>query len=197
MDKVELAEKLIMLNIPMMRIEKETGYPRNNLAKHLRNPELISNKWIAKLTDYLLEDRTIKVDLTQFPEFLKLTGDNAGLTSLVEKLQKENDELRLRCSYWDKRMADAALAIETGPKSTLTIAASNLSGSKKKSVPMPQKEIEPPNGAANESMKQEAQKRISQLRHEINNPPSKFTSDLAKKTYFFDRNKELQQLLNS
>lgn len=37
-------------------------------------------------------------------------------------------------------------------------------------------------------------KRISQLEQEIAHPPAKFTSDLSKKLYFHDRNKELKQL---
>lgn len=43
----------------------------------------------------------------------------------------------------------------------------------------------------------ERQKRIRQLESELHNPPSKFSSSLAKNTYFHDRQKELKALIQS
>lgn len=38
------------------------------------------------------------------------------------------------------------------------------------------------------------EQRVKQLEHEINNPPSKFSSALAMKVYFHDRKKELNEI---
>lgn len=47
---------------------------------------------------------------------------------------------------------------------------------------------------SNEAEKQRIETRIKELEKEINNPPIKFSSLIAKQAYFFDRRKELQKL---
>jgi hypothetical protein len=55
MTRLELVDRLRKLNLTNAVIERETGFPKNNLGKCLKNPELFSERWITSLMQYLEE----------------------------------------------------------------------------------------------------------------------------------------------
>jgi hypothetical protein len=55
MDRIELVERLKKLNLANAVIEREIGFPKNNLGKCLKNPELFSERWVTALLQYLNE----------------------------------------------------------------------------------------------------------------------------------------------
>lgn len=78
MDKQELTDRLKKLTISNAKIERETGFPKNNLGRWLKSPELISDRWIEKLTTYLKE----KEEPSPLPLWVKEIEDYCGLIGL-------------------------------------------------------------------------------------------------------------------
>lgn len=107
MDKIEIAERLKKLKIANSQIERETGFPKNNLGKWLKSPELITDRWMEKFADYLKSKE-------QEPEIVALKAENAALKAEIARLKPLADSWLLRSSGQQK-------AAENAPKSIMTV----------------------------------------------------------------------------
>jgi len=122
----EIADKVKLLNISSRKIEAAIGFSRNNLNRHLKHPEKMSAK-VARQLEVFIEQQTkptisylkceydaqlillkslgITIEGQLFEQAMNAVIFLAGeLKGQVQKLTKENEELRKSTATWSGRM---------------------------------------------------------------------------------------------
>lgn len=119
----EELKKLTDSGVKNKTLEEQIGLPKNSLSNVLSGRKEMPGKWIEKIQKYFAAKDSKGTKSTE-PEYEIAPTDKNWTTELMEemeRLKKENAELRPDAMAWRSRMQNMGVDL-AGQKTTLTVS---------------------------------------------------------------------------
>lgn len=106
MEKQKLVEKLVQLKKELTQNELETaiGLPKNSLSNVLKGKKEMPNKWVEKIQKYFSAKDAAGLKSVEYEIPTHDKNWTTELSEEIERLKKENAELRPDAMAWRNRM---------------------------------------------------------------------------------------------